>query len=374
MEKEIYWFWLNELPKMTAQRAGKLLVYFEDAQAIYQADAKAYRKAGIREELIDLLNDKDLSGAEVARIRAQEKGIRYYTPDNPGYPEKLKNIYDRPLVLYTKGEYELRQGEICVAIVGTRNATRYGIQVARSLAYDLARRGIVIVSGMALGIDSAAHKGAIEAGGKTIAVLGTGVNRIYPKSNTSLYYEILNNGCAVSEYELDMEPQSFTFPPRNRIISGLSAGSIVVEAGRRSGAIITAHAALEQNREVFAVPGSVLSPQSEGTNRLIIKNEAKLVRNYRDVLDELQFSYISSADDAANEEGRGENEENINALLSSLKEEECVIFEKIRYGIGSEDELAQACKMNMPALKTALTMMEINGVIVKNKGKFYIKI
>ena len=200
------------------------------------------------------------------------------------YPERLKNIYDSPKKLYVLGNKSLLQRK-CVAIVGARESTLYGKNVAYELAIQLSQRGIVIISGLALGIDTYAHIGALQGG--TIAVLGSGIDNIYPKGNIELARKIIkNNGCIISEYPLSSKPERLHFPQRNRIISGLSEGVIVVEASKKSGALITAEFALEQGKEVFAVPGDIKRKQSEGTNKLI-KDGAMIVTEYKDILENI---------------------------------------------------------------------------------------
>jgi len=203
-----------------------------------------------------------------------------------GYPANLAQIHNPPAALYVNGEL-LKQDEAAVALVGTRRATYYGMQVCQKLAYELALQGITIVSGMALGIDTAAHKGALKAGGRTIAVLGSGHANIYPRQNINLYKEIAKSGAVVSEFPNATRPDKWHFPRRNRIISGLSLGVVVVEAPKKSGALITADFALEQGREVFALPGKISSMTSEGTNHLI-KEGAKLVEDVDDIIEELK--------------------------------------------------------------------------------------
>ncbi|MCM8760904.1 MAG: DNA-processing protein DprA, partial [Candidatus Omnitrophica bacterium] len=202
--------------------------------------------------------------------------------DDPEYPKNLKNIHKPPKELYVNGTLEKRD-EIAVAIVGSRRASMYGLEMAEKLAFELALRGVTVVSGMARGIDSAAHKGALKANGRTIAVMGSGHNVIYPPENRRLYDQIITSGAVITEYEDDMPPLPENFPARNRIISGLSLGVVVVEAARNSGALITANFAAEQGREVFAVPGKVSSATSAGTNELI-KDGARLVQSVEDII------------------------------------------------------------------------------------------
>ena len=216
--------------------------------------------------------------------------IRKITIDDTEYPKNLRNIYNPPKALYSNGTL-VEGDEMAVALVGSRRATMYGLQTCENLAYELSLRGVTIVSGMARGVDSAAHRGALRAKGRTIAVMGSGHGHIYPPENEKLYGEIAKTGAVVTEYEEDVEPLPYNFPQRNRIISGLSLGVVIVEAARNSGALITADLAAEQGREGFAVPGKVSSMTSSGTNDLI-KDGAKLVQSVDDIMEELSLVEI----------------------------------------------------------------------------------
>jgi len=217
---------------------------------------------------------------------ARENKVKTLGIADKDYPTNLRYIYDPPATVYLKGNI-VPEDNIAIAIVGSRRATHYGLKNAKSLAFELAVRGITIVSGLARGVDSAAHRGALEAKGRTIAVLGSGLNVIYPKENERLAEEIAQNGAVISEFPLDAGPQRYHFPRRNRVISGLSLGVVVVEAAQKSGALITANCALEQGREVFALPGKIDSFTSRGTHDLI-KQGAKLVESIEDIIEELE--------------------------------------------------------------------------------------
>lgn len=216
--------------------------------------------------------------------RLKEREVRTLTVLDGDYPPLLREIAQPPWVLYVLGDQTLLN-KAALAVVGTRQPTHYGRTVARKLGYQLAERGVVVVSGMARGIDSEAHRGAIDAQGATVAILGCGVDVVYPKSNTALYRTIVKTGAVVSEFPLGTQPRPGLFPQRNRIISGLSRGTVVVEAGEKSGSLITADMSLEQNRDVFAIPGPITSPQSKGCNKLI-QQGAKCVADIQDILEE----------------------------------------------------------------------------------------
>jgi DNA processing protein len=224
---------------------------------------------------------------------AKRQGIRLVTLEDPGYPELLRTIPDPPLALYVSGS--LRESDrVAVAIVGSRRASPYGTQCAERLAYELSLRGVTVVSGLARGIDSAAHRGALRASGRTLAVLGSGVQRIYPPEHEGLAHQVAGAGAVLSEYPMETEPLPHHFPRRNRIISGLSLGVVVVEAAARSGALITADCALEQGREVFAVPGPMTAVTSQGTHQLL-KQGARLVTSVDDILEELRLEPQAAA-------------------------------------------------------------------------------
>lgn len=364
MDKDVYWFWLCEIDKLSPLKISKLLDKYEDAQAIYEASYEELIVANILDAKIieNIVLNKDLTKAEKEIELLKRKNISYITPSDSSYPFNLKNIYNAPLILYKKGEYTFADEDIFVAIIGSRKATQYGIRTAEKISYELAKRGIVIVSGMAYGIDAAAHRGALDAGGKTVAVMGCGIDSIYPKSNEALYREILKSGCVISEYGPGIEAAPYMFPARNRIISGLSEGCVIVEAAEKSGALITAKLALEQNREVFAVPGNITSPQSSGANELIKNSAAKLVTSYEDILVEIVPSYNKSISEKPSQSKE----------LPSMDEEETALYKIILKGVNTIDEIAISSNMTTSAVSAVLTMMEINGILYKDKGKFCI--
>lgn len=256
-----------------------------------------------------------------------------------------------------------------LAVVGTRESSRYGVDMAYQIAKGLVRNGFYVVSGMALGIDSYAHKGAIEGNGQTVAVLGSGLNWIYPSENKNLYYQIAEQGAVISEFSLNQKPEKFNFPRRNRIISGLSLGIIVVEAGNRSGALITAQLAMDQNRDVFAVPGPVSSRMSTGTNRLI-KEGAKLVQNINDIIEE----YDGFDKDASSLQVRGQSEKKKTAKEELTKQEKKVL-DKIDIQPLTVDDIYSKTKIQVSELESVLMLLEIKGYIEQVPGhKFRLNI
>jgi len=319
------------------------------------------------------------SGVEAVRIarrnlarRAERElrecdrlGIRVLTLDRPDYPAALREFPDGPLVLYVRGR--LREGVLRVAVVGSRRPTGYGRTVATGLGSGLAAREIEVVSGGALGIDTAAHRGALAEDGVTTAVLGTGLARPYPGENAGLFDRIAETGAVVSEFSLDSGPTPDAFPRRNRIVSGLSAAVVVVEAASRSGALITAAHALDQGREVLAVPGPVSSPASAGANRLI-QQGAKLVQNIEDILDELPPLFrVAAGEDPAGPEGRAPG--NFEGLTGDEREVVCMLdpVEPVQL-----DDLAERAPFGIARLQTALFGLEIRRAVERRPGKYYL--
>lgn len=298
--------------------------------------------------------------------------IRKITISDSEYPKNLKNIYDPPLLLYVNGEL-LPQDETAVALVGSRRASHYGLETCERLAYELAIRGVTIVSGMARGIDSAAHRGALKARGRTIAVLGSGHNDIYPPENEKLYEEITKSGAVVSEFENDAPPLPRNFPKRNRIISGLSLGVVVVEAAKNSGALITANLAAEQGRDVFAIPGKISSQTSSGTNELI-KDGARLVQSAEDILEELSIHEIKPIS--------GENKEKMDEgikkktkayIYNSLTDDERKIYKILSDEPVYIDEVLDKAGLDPQMASKVLLNLELKSLIKELPGKLFVR-
>jgi len=283
------WVELNMTPGIGPRAAAKLLERFGSAGAVYSATRAELEQLRLAPEAVDAIIGRELQARAEAEIDEIRKlGGDILLLDDGVYPSSLREIYDPPLVLYVKGAWADCLDQPCLGVVGSRRCSTYGQNSASMLARDLARRGVTVVSGFARGIDAAAHRGALEAGGRTIAVLGTGLDEIYPRDHKKLAADILAQGGAlVTQFPLKTPPVSENFPYRNRIISGLSLGIVVVEAAENSGSLITARLAIEQNREVFAVPGNITSRNSFGTNYLIKGAGAKLVQQWQDIAAEL---------------------------------------------------------------------------------------
>lgn len=287
------WLTLSLLPGLGPTLITRLVDSLGTPAAVLAGGAEAGRVAGIGPHLTSMLADRQMVGEARSRAQAEltaldRMGVNLLTCHCPRYPPLLRSIADAPALLYARGDLGLLSRP-AVALVGSRAASDYGRRMARALAAELASRGLTIVSGAAHGIDAEAHHGALEAGGGTVAVLGCGPDVVYPRSHGPLLSTVAAKGLIVSEYPLGTAPEGFRFPERNRIISGLAGGVVVVEATRRSGSLITARLALDQGREVFAVPGRIDSPKSEGPHGLI-RQGAHLVRSAEDILEGLAWS------------------------------------------------------------------------------------
>ena len=344
-----YWIGFNRVPGIGPIRLAALLERFGDAEAAWQASPTMLRAAGLPksalEHLLYLRQRLDLS-AELARAHAL--GVRVVTWDSDDYPPLLRQAYAAPPLLYIRGDVSPAD-EWAVAVVGTRGPTSYGKSVTRRIVSGLAQNGITIVSGLALGIDAIAHASCLEAGGRTLAVCGCGLDTVYPSRHRALADRISQSGALVSDYPLGTKPEGKNFPPRNRIISGLSLGTLVVEAGVRSGALITLGFALEQDRETFAVPGNINSRASAGTNGAIKRGEAKLVTSVEDVLEELNLSMVVQQREVREIVPESPTEE---ALLT------CISLEPQHI-----DEIVRQCGLPTATVSSVLCMMELKGMV-----------
>jgi len=343
-----YWVAFSGIPGIGRVRIAQLKEHFGGSlQDAWKAPEGKLKHAGLDSRSIDALvtlRPRISTDAEMEKL--ERHGVNVLICEDPNYPSRLKEIYDYPPVLYVRGSLPV-EDEPCLAIVGTRRPTVYGRQVTEEIVADLARSSITIISGLARGIDSVAHRAALDAGGKTVAVFGSGLDIVYPGENAKLAQAIIEHGALVSEYPLGAKPKAENFPLRNRIMSGLSLGVLVVEAGERSGALITAHQAVEQNREVFAIPGSILSPASQGTNRLI-QEGAKLVRNYVDVLQELNLTIVVQ---------QAEIKE-----FSPANEVESAIVKQLSSEPNHVDEICRRSGLTMPEVSSTLAMLELKGI------------
>jgi len=292
MNPKSYWIGINLVKGIGAVRLRGLLDFFGSAENAWKASPEDLRTAGLSKLLVKrFVETREKVDLEKIWENIAKKNIRVMNWEDTDYPARLREISQPPPILYLQGEI-LEEDAWAVAIVGTRRVTAYGRQVTEEIATFLAQKGITIVSGLARGVDGIAHQSALKAGGRTLAVLGSGVNRIYPPEHRNLSASISKSGAVLSDYAPDTPPEGSNFPPRNRIISGLSMATIVIEAGRTSGALITANFALEQGREVFALPGNIYAPQSKGPNKLIQKGAHPLLEP-RDILEVLDLTRIT---------------------------------------------------------------------------------
>lgn len=297
MDSRAYWVWLQQALRPGSGKIHRIMEEYLSPVQFYEAGRADWRLMGIfiKAEL-DRLSQYTLEAAADLIAVHENSGIHVITPEDVRYPDKLREIYDFPAVLYVKGDLPDVDDRLSIAVVGTRKATRIGLSAAKNISRDLAERDVVVVSGGAMGIDTAAHSGALEAGGQTICVLGCGIGYDYLSGSASMRNEIIRHGALVSEFPKGTPPNKGNFPLRNRIISGLCDGTLVVEAGTSSGSLITARDAREQNRDVFAVPGTITQTTAEGTNNLI-KSGAKMVTAAGDILEEyfLRYPYLRPA-------------------------------------------------------------------------------
>src|SRR3954469_9567352 len=371
-----YWLALALTPGLGATRSRKLVKRFGDVQEIFRASLTELEAAEIPAEAAQSIAlGKSLAAAEEELIRAISAGAEIISLDDDGYPQTLRNIYDPPVVIYVRGDAAILQAP-GLAVVGTRHPTPYGIGMSQRLSADLAGRGLVIISGMARGVDTHSHKGALEAKGKTIAVWGTGVDVAYPRENKKLAEQIVASGGAiVSEFAIGTFAAPQNFPIRNRIISGMSIGVLVVEAGEYSGTRITARCALEQSRDVFAVPGNVTNKNSWGPNTLI-KQGAKLVATWEDVWEELptdvrlmlepKEGIESSAAQMASLFGEdGELAPHEKKIFALLKADEAVHIDEI------VERLERA--MSSSEIFAALFELELAGKVKQLPGKNFVR-
>ena len=381
-----YWLWLTELPGLTNQTRLALLRHFPTPEDVYYADPEeVLLTEGITREQAKLLEDKDCAGADRILADCQRLDLDLLTIQDAGYPNRLRNIYDPPCLLYVRGRLPAFDDEASIAVVGTRDCTPYGVSCAEKLGYGLAAGGAVVVSGLARGVDSAALRGALRAGGTVTAVLGNGLDVVYPPENRYLYEDVAAAGALISEYPPGTPPEAKHFPVRNRIMSGLCLGTLVVEAPARSGALITAGTALEQGRDVFAVPGPIDAPASVGCNRLI-RDGAGLASDAWDILRE----YEARFPDKLRREGARETPAVLgyqarqktepkpvppSVSLShndySLTDDQICLLRALTEEPMLVDDLIELTDIPTRRVLSALTVLEIEHLVTQHSGKRY---
>ena len=380
-----YWVWLSELKGLRNQTRLALLRRFGDPESIFYADAdELLLTDGVERSQLKLLENHDLAPADRILADCQRLGIRLLTLSDAAYPGRLKNIYDPPALLYCKGRLPLLDDLLCVAVVGTRDCTPYGVACAEKLGFGLASGGAAVVSGLAKGIDAAAIRGALRAGGVTVGVVGNGLDVYYPHESRYLYEDVASAGVLLSEYPPGTEPASGHFPVRNRIISGLSLAALVVEAPEKSGALITAATALEQGRDVFAVPGPIDAPASVGCNCLI-RDGAGLVSDASDILREYEGRFVLNLKESREQpetlgyQARMAPEPKPVAPTLSLRHSDAELTDDqiavLKALSDTEpmqvDDLTELVEIPTRRVLSALTVLEIDQYVAQHPGKRY---
>ncbi|MEF3691634.1 MAG: DNA-processing protein DprA [Candidatus Moraniibacteriota bacterium] len=351
---------LNKIPGIGPQKIKLLINHFGEGKKIWESDLSEIMTSGINEKLAQaIVRERSRINPQAEWEKLTKENIRVLDFNNPDYPELLKEIPSAPFLIYVKGDYDFNAAPL-LAIVGSRKFTAYGKQVAISLARDLASAGITVVSGMALGIDTFAHQGALEANGQTVAVLGSSLEDTFigPRTNFNLSRQIISNGALISDYPLGTQATAQTFPARNRLMAGLTIGTIVIEAAYQSGTLITANMALDFNREVFSVPGSIFSPTSQGTNSLI-KQGAKIVTSVNDILEELNLNAFKQ-------------EKKIKEIIPASPEEE-IILKILANEPQHIDRIIKLSKINTSIVSSTLIILEMKGYIKDMGGQNYIR-
>ena len=380
-----YWVWLSELKGLQNQTRLALLRRFGDPESIFYADAdELLLTDGVECSQLKLLENHDLAPADRILADCQRLDIRLLPLSDAAYPGRLKNIYDPPALLYCKGRLPLLDDLLCVAVVGTRDCTPYGVACAEKLGFGLASGGAAVVSGLAKGIDAAAIRGALRAGGVTVGVVGNGLDVYYPYESRYLYEDVASAGILLSEYPPGTEPASGHFPVRNRIISGLSLAALVVEAPEKSGALITAATALEQGRDVFAVPGPIDAPASVGCNCLI-RDGAGLVSDASDILREYEGRFVLNLKESREQpetlgyQARMAPEPKPVAPTLSLRHSDAELTDDqiavLKALSDTEpmqvDDLTELVEIPTRRVLSALTVLEIDQYVAQHPGKRY---
>ena len=379
MSEKKYWIWLS-LALGAGARTDEILGAFSSARSIYEAGRTERAISGVFSKAkLDRLDGTKISDAERYIEICGKNGWKIYTPGDDDYPDDLRNLTDMPLVLYCDGDLACIKERIAIGVVGTRNPTRDSTAIARQLSSDMAKCGAVIVSGGALGIDSAAHEGALGVNGTTVCVLGCGLGAKYLMRNEPMRREIAKSGAVISEFPPLSEAGVRTFPVRNRIISGLSKGVLVVEAGEKSGSLITARAALEQGREVFAVPGSILTSSYKGANTLI-RDGATAVTCAADILQSFEYIYPGALDLSGNsgklpegEKRRGDKKANpVKKLPADYDADSSKVFALLSDDPLHSDEICAMTGLPPSKVMGILTRLELDGFAEQTEGKNYI--
>lgn len=354
-----YWVAFNRIPGIGRVRYLALLEKFGRLQNAWTASRSELKEAGLDDRAVRaIVNDRASIDPDTEMDRLAKAGVTPLTWNDPAYPPRLKELDDPPPVLYVRGEIK-SVDEWSIAVVGTRRPTPYGRQAAEEMTHQLAGSGISIISGLARGVDAIAHRTAIESGARTIAVLACGLDIVYPPEHKKLAAQIAENGAVVSDYPLGTEPRGDYFPRRNRILAGMSLGVLVVEGDKKSGALITARIAVEQNREVFAIPGSIFSPQSRGPNTIIGRGEAKLVLKADDILEELDLKTVPQ-------------QQQMQELVPAT-DTEADILRHISLEPVHVDDICRLSGLPVSTVSSLLAMMELKGLVRQMAPMAYVR-
>ncbi|WFA09776.1 DNA-processing protein DprA [Tissierella sp. Yu-01] len=351
--------WLNNIG-ISSLTINNLKENFVDLTELWYAKEQTLRNIGVLKEdtIKRIINHRNIELLEDLLIKLENNNVNTLTIYDEDYPISLTNIYNKPAVLYTKGNYKLDR-DLAIGIVGSRKATSYGKWACEKFVKELVNLGVTIISGLAMGIDSIAHRTAVEYGGKTIGILGNGIDKVYPRVNARLYDDVSNNGIILTEFPMGTEPLSYNFPQRNRIIAGLSQGIVVIEAKEKSGSLITAHHSLEQGKDVFAVPGNINSLYSTGTNKLI-KDGAKPLLSIDDIIEEIYELQIRTIEKKAD----GHD-------FTNLSEDEAKIMRIILEGPVHTDIISLKSGMDISNVISILTILELKGFIKELSGRTF---
>ncbi len=402
-DNRVYWIWLANACGAGSRCAVRLSGHFGDAEGVYKAKAKNYSASGVKidKRVLSRLMDKDLSYAREILEWCETMGVKVLCPGHAGYPKNLTQLTDAPMVLYAVGDIPDFSDIFCCAIVGTRKMTDYGAKCAVNFGYNLARCGAVIVSGMARGVDSAAMTAALDAGGKTVAVLGCGIDIVYPSENEELMKRVAKNGCVITEYAPGTSPYGPNFPVRNRLISALSQAVLVVEGSMRSGALITARHAFYQNKDIYAVPGHIDEHSSDGTNSLIkggvqaVTDPAEIIEKYEylyphllevnNVSRDVPNTYIAPAREkkqkvdkkpfAENEAREKEREEKRGTPVDfeSLSESDIKVYKSMKPDIPMLPDEIVTAELPISQIMVSLTMLELAGAVEAGAGGYFVR-
>ncbi len=375
-----YWIAFDKVRQLGTVRFRLLEGFFGSLKDAWFAPIPHIRTAGLDRRTVGFVEEGRKTIDPDAELERLEKaGVSAFTWNDDGYPSLLKQIPDPPPVLYVKGKIE-PEDQRSIALVGTRRATPYGREAAETLASDLTRSGITVVSGLARGIDTVAHRAALNANGRTLAVLASGVDYIYPRENKQLAQQITENGALISEHPLGVRPDPRQFPRRNRLMSGMTLGTLVIEAGKGSGAIWTVRHALEQDRDVFCIPGSIFSPASFGPNQLI-QEGAKLVMDYQDILQEMNLNTIYNLPFQAKPAPRRKQpvvasapveQMPLKSAAPQLEGDEKTLLDQISYEPIHIDQISRGAGLPAHVVSSTLTIMELNGLVKQVPGMQYV--